>query len=135
MIELISKVLFEIFNSEPRKLTDLKNIKKHYFENNGIFYVAEDDGKIIGTIGVLREKKDVARLSRMYVSNDYRKQGIGQKLLDKIFGFCENKDYKKIILSTYPEMKAAIKFYEKNGFKEYKREGVRIFFKKNIKTT
>ncbi len=135
VIELISKILFEIFKSKPNYLPDLKNIKRYYFGNKGIFYVAEDNGKVIGTIGVLREKKDVARLMRMYVSRTYRRHGVGQKLLDKIFQFCKNRSYKEIILSTYPEMEAAIKFYKKNGFKEYKREGFRIFFKKNIKTT
>lgn len=134
VIDLITKTLFEIFKSKPFDLPDLKNIKKHYFDNKGTFYVAEDEGKIVGTIGVLRENKNVARLSRMYVPSKYRAQGIGQRLLNKIFQFCKNEGYTKMILSTYPEMGPAIRFYKRNGFKKYKKEGTRIFFKKNLKT-
>lgn len=130
VIKLVHEVLFEIFNAEARNIEDLKKIKEEYFEKGGIFYVAEDDGKIIGTIAVKREN-NIARLKRMFVDKKYRKQKIAQKLLDKTLKFCKSKYYKKIILSTYPQMKTAIEFYKKNGFKEYKRNE-QIFFEKNL---
>ena len=67
-------------------------------------------------------EKDIARLKRLYVDMEYRRKGLGQRLLDKVVEFCKSKNYKKIILGTLPEMKEAMGLYEKNGFKEFKRD-------------
>lgn len=131
IIKLVSDVLFEIFNAEARNIDDLSDIKNEYFSNNGAFYVAEIDGRIIGVIGVRQERDKVARLRRMVVHKEYRKLKIGQRLLNKVFGFCKSRNYEKIILSTYPQMTAALKFYEKNGFKEFKRDE-QIFLEKDL---
>jgi ribosomal protein S18 acetylase RimI-like enzyme len=131
IIKLTCKVLFEIFHAKARNISDLSNIKSEYFGKQEIFYVAQDKGKIVGTIAIKKEKDKTARLKRMFVDKNYRKQKIGQKLLNKTIEFCKNKRYKKIILSTYPQMKAAIKFYKKNGFKQYK-QNEKIFFEKTL---
>ncbi|MEE9525866.1 MAG: GNAT family N-acetyltransferase [Candidatus Woesearchaeota archaeon] len=129
IIKLVHEILFEVFNAEARNIEDLKNIKKEYFEKKGVFYVAEDDGKIVGTIAAEKETDRIARLKRMFVKKEYRKQKLGQRLLDQLLEFCKKKGYEKIILSTYPQMKAAIEFYKKNGFKEYKRNEHILFEK------
>ena len=129
--KLVREVLFEIFHTEARNIEDLNRIRKEYFEKKGIFYVAEDDVKIVGVIAVKREKDRIARLKRMYVAKEHRKQKIGQQLLNKVIDFCKHKGYKKIILSTYPQMKQAIEFYKKNGFQEYQRNE-QIFFEKTL---
>ncbi len=129
VVKLINKIISEIFNAGARNIKDLKNIKEEYFEKKGIFYIAEDNGKIIGTIAVKREKSNVARLKRMFVDEEYRNRKIGQRLFNKILKFCKSKGYKKIILSTYPQMRSAIEFYKKSGFKEYKRDK-QIFFER-----
>jgi GNAT superfamily N-acetyltransferase len=116
-----------------QKLEDLDNIKKEYFDKNGVFYVAEDNGKIIGTIAVKREKGKTARLKRMYVAKRYRKMGVGQRLLSKILKFCRGKGYSKMILSTTAQMAVAINFYKKNEFKRYKTKKGKIFFEKKFK--
>jgi len=133
VINLIKEVLFEIFGAEPKNIDDLKNIEKEYFKNGGTFLIAEVNEKIVGTIAIKKEKNKVARLKRMFVDQKYRRQKIGQKLLDEILKFCKDKGYEKIILSTYPQMKAAIKFYKREGFKKYKKTSKRIFFEKNLK--
>jgi ribosomal protein S18 acetylase RimI-like enzyme len=130
--KLIKKVLFEIFKVPAQGIEDLDDIKTAYFRKEGIFYVAEDRGQIIGTIAVRKEKNKIARLKRMYVNPKYRRQKIGQKLLDKVFKFCKDDRYKKIILSTYPLMGAAINFYKRNGFKKYKKTKEQLFFERKI---
>lgn len=133
IIKLVNEVCLEIFNEPAYKIEDLDNIKKEYFGNKGVFYVAEDNGKLIGTIAV-KEKDGSAKLKRMYVAKDYRRKGIGKQLLNKIIEFCRSKGYKKIILSTYPQMKDALEFYKKNGFKEYKdkENHEQLFFERAI---
>jgi len=137
--ELITKTLHEIFNVSPPEnvLEDIERIKQEYFENTGIFYVTIKKGKIIGTIAIKKQDNKTAKLKRMYVDRDYRKTGIAQKLMKKIFRFCKKKGYEKIILSTCPEMKSAIRFYKKHGFKEVKRNKKKnqIFFEKELNIT
>lgn len=127
VIKTIKEVLYEIFKQKPTKIDDLNNIKKNF----DIFYVVEDNHKIIGTIGLQKHKDKIARLKRLYLKKEYRGKGIGEKLLNRIINFAKLK-YNKIILSTYPEMERAILLYKKNGFKEFKRNE-QIWFEKRIK--
>jgi GNAT superfamily N-acetyltransferase len=60
------------------------------------------------------------RLKRMYVRKGYEHRGIAQKLLDDLIAFATINGYKKVLLHTYPIMKGANKFHEKNGFVETK---------------
>lgn len=127
--ELIEEILWEIFNKEPRKLRDLDNIKKEYT----LFLVAEDYGKVIGTSGLII-KKDLGVLKRLFVKKEYRRKGIARNLYNKIENFCKKSKINKIILSTSPKMKEAIKFYKKNGFKQRKinKKKNSIFMEKRL---
>lgn len=125
--KLISDVLTEIFKAKPKGLEDLDNINKNY----RIFWVAEDKGKIIATAGI--NKEGVAK--RLYINKRYRKKGLGQKLYYLQESYLKKKGFKKIKLSTTPQMKDAIKFYRKNGFKRIKfdKRKNQIFFEKALK--
>jgi putative acetyltransferase len=114
---LIDNIIHEIFSSKLSDADDLSDINQHYYDRGGAFYVALDQGKIVGTIGIFLMDDGKVKIKRMYVDKDYRKQGIGQELLDKIMAFCETKRYTDITLTTYPQMSEAIRFYERNGFK------------------
>jgi len=84
-------------------------------------YVAEQNGKIIGIIAILRDSGNTAKLRRMYVAKKHRQQGLGEHLFQKALEFCRTHDYERIVLCTHPKMQAAIAFYKKHGFREYTR--------------
>jgi len=130
--KLVGKVLPEIFKIKtPAKvLKDLDDIKENYV----LFYVAEDNGKIVGCAG-LKIYRGKPRLKRMYILKSYRRKGLGQKFLNKVLKYCKDKKYKKIILSTTPQMKKARQFYEANGFKRIKEDKKKnmIFFERKLK--
>ena len=128
-IEQIKKltvtVITEFFNSKPN-VDDLDNIDGNY----EIFYVAEINGKIIGTAAVMKINKKVARLRNMHIYQKYRDKGYGKKLLEKTLNFCKKHAYKEIILSTYPKLTKGTAFYKNQGFVEFKREDDKLFFRK-----
>lgn len=130
VLALIEKVLYELFKVKPKKI----EFDKGLFKKNGILYVAEDKGKIVGIVGIKKHKGGIARLKKMYIEKSYRGTGLSQKLYNKAQSFAESKEYNKIILSTTQQMKAAIRFYEKNGFVKYRinKRTNQIFFYKNI---
>ena len=109
--ELIESILREIFKKKPKNLEDLDNIKVNY----NLFLVAEDKGKSTGTIGLIK-KANLGVLRRFFVKKEFRERGIGKKLYDTLENFAKKTKIEKLILSTSPQMKEAIRFYQKNNF-------------------
>ena len=62
-----------------------------------------------GTFGILQE---------LYVLPEYRSQGVGAKLLEKIVEFARKKGWRRLGLATppLPRFDGAVRFYEQNGF-------------------
>ncbi len=114
--DMVSEILVEIFNGDPTTFKILKEfrVKKDYVK----YLVADIDGMIVGTMALKKINKNEVRLKRMYVRKGYEHRGIAQKLLDELLEFARVNGYKKVLLHTYPTMKHANKFHEKNGFVE-----------------
>lgn len=60
---------------------------------------------------------NVFRISNIFVYEEYRKQGLGEKLLNYIVDYVKRKNsYRGIILETQTSNYAAISLYKKMGF-------------------
>jgi putative acetyltransferase len=137
VIRVVTTSLRQLFNCKNKDLGDnlienLSDIKRNYFVNGGAFFVGEYFGKVIGTVAILPETKNSAKLKRMYLYKEYRGKGFGSKLYDFAERWCKGKGYKRIILSTYPHFKEAIRMYESKGYKKFKRTKEQIFFYKKL---
>ena len=99
---------------------DLADIRNFYQKGAGNFWVAESDGVVIGTIGLLDIGAKQAALRKMFVSAPYRGRahGVAQALLDTLVQWSELKCLASIYLGTTSKFLAAQRFYEKNGFTE-----------------
>ncbi len=97
---------------------DLGNIPAFYQQGNGNFWVAEADGRIVGTIGLLDIGNNQAALRKMFVAAPFRggEHGIAKDLLDELFAWSASKCISEIYLGTTDRFLAAHRFYEKNGF-------------------
>jgi GNAT superfamily N-acetyltransferase len=95
---------------------DLADVPAHYQRGRGGFWVARDGG-VVGTIGLLDTGGEVA-LRKMFVDPAYRGRahGTAQRLLDALLSHARSKSVERIWLGTRPEMHAAHRFYERNGF-------------------
>lgn len=94
-----------------------------YKESKGNCWVALDpEGKVIGSIALEGKGLEEAYLKIMYVHNDYRGEGIAQKLYNVSYNFALENGFKRIFLGTYGRLGRAIAFYKKNGFIEYPHE-------------
>ena len=96
---------------------DLYRIGEVYQKNRGNFWIALDDDKVVGTIGLSDYGKGMGYLERFYVAKELRRQGLGSKLFSILLKFAEDNKYKEIFLSTHDDKVAAKSFYLKNGFK------------------
>ena len=72
-------------NDQP----DLLNITCEYIEKGGNFWVAKDDSKLIGSIGIMPYNNEIAVLKKFFVYEDYQGEPyhIGQKLYTRLLSF------------------------------------------------
>lgn len=100
------------------KLKDLFKLYKQDYapiENKFIHnFVYIEDKKNIGFI-IYSSIYENAEVIDLFVIDEYRKKGIGTKLLEKMLS--KNKD-KNITLEVNKNNKPAIKLYENNGFEK-----------------
>ena len=96
---------------------DLADVSGYYQRGRGDFWVARAGERVVGTIGLLDDGGDVA-LRKMFVDHAYRGRlhAVGQRLLDTLLAHARARRIPRILLGTRPEMHAAHRFYEKNGF-------------------
>ena len=85
-----------------------------------IYYVALKNENILGGGGIYPTDglpEDTCELVKMYLLPEGRGKGLGKLLIEKCLQFAKDEGYKKVYLETMPELKNALKVYEKLGFK------------------
>jgi N-acetylglutamate synthase-like GNAT family acetyltransferase len=103
-------------------IRDLHNIDSEYIHNGGDFLVAESEGMIIGMGAIRRKDENCGEIKRMRVDPKYWRHGIGQMLLTRLEETARNKGFKRLVLDTSIHQLSAQKLYEKNKYKEIRRE-------------
>lgn len=93
---------------------------------NQYWYVAEENGKVIG-LGILMNhgnlrKKHVGVITLM-VNSDYQNKGVGSLLMDKLINLSESLNIIRLELCVFRDNYKAINLYKKFGFKE---EGIKV---------
>ena len=82
-----------------------------------IFLVATtDSGKVVGCIAYKQINLDTVRLGRNSVDKEFRRLGIGQKLVQTILKTAKENGYKMVMASTSMAQLDAKKLYEKMNF-------------------
>lgn len=92
---------------------------------NQYWYVAEENGKVIG-LGILMNhgnlrKKHVGVITLM-VNSDYQNKGVGNLLMDKLINLSESLNIIRLELCVFRDNYKAINLYKKFEFKE---EGIK----------
>jgi putative acetyltransferase len=84
-----------------------------------VYYVAELNDEIVGGGGIFPTQalpEDTCELVKMYTYPRVRGIGLGRSLIQKCIEYAKEAGYKNIYLETMPELKQALKTYEKFGF-------------------
>lgn len=121
--ELVNSILFKEFSlsSKAYQIDDLDSISKAYSGSRDIFYVIEEDNKIIGTVGIKEDTKQTALLRRIYVHPGYRGKGHGSTLMNAAIDFCRKNDYHQVVFRSTNQMQDAISLCVRKGFTEQER--------------
>ncbi len=84
----------------------------------GMVYVLEDDGDVVGMGALKKLEEGIAEIKRMYIRPQYRGKGLGKKLLKKLMAKGKEFGYPTIRLQTADWMTIAHRIYRSAGFKE-----------------
>ena len=90
------------------------------FQKKGAkYFVAELDGKVVGGGGIYPTNGlsgDTCELVKMYLLPHARGLGLGKTLIEKCLQAARENGFHKVYLETMPELKQALKVYQKFGF-------------------
>ena len=83
------------------------------------YFVAEYDGVIIGGGGIFPTEglpSGTCELVKMYLIREARGKGFGKSMIEQCLQCAVELGFERIYLESMPELKQALKIYEKFGF-------------------
>lgn len=115
------------FRTSSKMKTEQKRLQKDadagYKQFNKQHWVAKSNGVVVGAIGikpVQRQKLESRKAVSIYnlvVSKQHRGSGLAAALLQTVEKHCRTEEIEKVKATTQHNLTAAVKFYEKKGYK------------------
>jgi GNAT superfamily N-acetyltransferase len=90
-------------------------------------WIAERNGQRVGSVFVVKQSHDTAKLRMLILTPEARGHGLGARLTDEAIAFARDKGYKKMMLWTNACLLTARAIYEKRGFKLTQSEAYQGF--------
>lgn len=98
---------------------ELQNLPGKYAAPDGRLFLAFVDGKIAGCVALRKLEENICEMKRLFVREEFRGIGLGEKLIEKLIVEAHSIGYKKMRLDTLPDkMQKAAKLYTSHGFQE-----------------
>lgn len=95
-------------------------------------WIAEGGGQMLGSVMLVEEDRDTARLRLLYVEPEARGLGIGAKLVSQCTQFARDAGYKQIVLWTHAVLNSARRIYEAEGYRVISTEVQEDFGKQEV---
>lgn len=118
IVDLASQMGYEVTGE------GIKPVLTHYINNPDYYLlIAEKDGQVIGMAGFtvkyyLHREKPVLYVGSLVVKEEYRSQGVGKNLMERMELIARQRGCNSIQLNSNKRRVRAHKFYEKLGFVE-----------------
>ncbi len=81
-------------------------------------WLAELDGRLVGSIGIVGREEGAAQLRWVLVDPDARGHGLGRRLLDEALEFCRRAGFTSVFLWTVHILTPAARLYVAAGFRK-----------------
>jgi GNAT superfamily N-acetyltransferase len=100
-----------------QETSDLEEKYADFVYQSGKFWVAEDQGLVVGYIGVQMQENDQADLIQLRVKKSHRRRGIGKLLIQKVEEYAVSFGKTQMHLHTAERLINARTLYEKCGYR------------------
>ena len=98
---------------------ELANLPGDYAPPEGRLLLAECEGQLAACVALHKLDGDICEMKRLYLRPQFRGQGLGRLVADRIISEARQIGYRRIRLDTVePVMKDAVAMYRKLGFRE-----------------
>lgn len=132
MISDIQKKEFCIPITHETNKGILKAEDEYYYDNSyNFWYAVNDEGKIVGSVGLKKIDAHYGEIKKLFVVKEYRSKGVAQKLMNTLFKAASKHQFEFLILGTVDKLHAAHKFYAKYGFTSMSQQDLPPRFEKN----
>ena len=97
---------------------DLLDIEKYYRGSGGDIWGAFYGGRMVGSTAMIAIGHGAGAVRKVFVAKEYRggHWEIAKRLLQSLIAYCGRCQITDLYLGTLDILKAAGRFYEKNGF-------------------
>jgi GNAT superfamily N-acetyltransferase len=103
--------------TESHDLLILDNPLEMIIDPGGFIFLAADGQSIVGTAALIKTGSHEFELAKMTVDVPYRGKGISKLLIEKCIAQAKSAGASHLHLVSNHQLKAAIRLYEKYGFK------------------
>jgi len=110
--------------------SDLLDIETYYIGTGGNFWGAFSQGKLVGTIALIATGHQAGAIRKMFVKKEFRGKdlNIAQQLFTTLVEYCNSHQITDLYLGTVEVLKAAHRFYERNGFFRIDKADLPVYF-------
>jgi len=133
---------YRVFYHQPSDVALARQfLQQRLYNNESVIFAALDnqDGKIMPAgftqlyplYSSVRAKKNWI-LNDLYVEANYRKQGIGRRLIEAAMNFAKEAGATFVQLETMPDNTTAQRLYESIGFEQYNPFEGELVYKINV---
>lgn len=111
----------------------LANPKEYIIDPGGVILFAKYADDIVGTVALMKDKKNHFELTKMAVTEAFKGQKIGEKLMLSVLQEARLKNLSQLYLITNSSLIPAISLYKKVGFKEVPMLQKSIYVRGDVK--
>jgi GNAT superfamily N-acetyltransferase len=95
---------------------------EHFDQRRERCWIAEREGRNVGSVMLVKQSDEVAKLRLLLVEPEARGLGIGKKLVEECIHFARSTGYRTVVLWTMNVLLAARGIYQQAGFRKVHEE-------------
>ena len=115
--ELNEEWIRHYFVIEPKDEAVFADPRGSILDRGGRIFIAFQDCQPIGCCALLRMNSGEFEVAKMAVTESYRGNGIGRRILEKAISEARASGARRLYLETNRKMQPAIRLYESLGFR------------------
>ncbi len=107
---------------DAERQPDLFDIETAYRGHGGEFWVALEQGRVVGTVAVRQFAPGHGTVRKMFVAPTHRGAvGLAAQLMEHLVSWCRARHLDRLTLGTTSAMSTAQRFYARHGFESIDR--------------